>query len=189
MSQFAFPKLLLLAAFVLGSAVAASASDSDCLKQGDAVGVFYVTKVAGADEDGVEVGEDLCYRCRYGSSPMVMVFARSTKGRVSTLVKEIDSAVSTNEESRLKGLVTLIGDEPGKLKEQAGKIAEQAAVKKVPVVIAKDAKTGPLNYKLSEDVDVTVVVAKDSQVVSTHTFPAERIDVAAVIKEVNQILN
>lgn len=161
----------------------------DCLKEGDSIGVFYVTKVAGAEDDGVEPGEDLCYRCRYGSSPMVMVFARDTNGKVAELVKKIDAAVKENEESSLKGLLTLIGDDAAKLKKQAGAFAEKAEVKQVPVVVAKETKTGPLNYKLPSDAAVTIVVAKDSQVVNTHTFAADRIDVAAIMKEVKQMLH
>ena len=159
------------------------------LIQGDAVGVFYVTKVAGAEDDGVQPGEDLCYRCRYGSCPMVMVFARRTGGRFTGLVKQIDAAVSANQEFRLKGLVTLLGESSSELKEAAIQVAEETAVTHVPVVIAKEFKTGPLNYKLPSDAAITVVVAKDSQVVSTHTFTVEEIDIAAVMNEVNQILN
>ena len=162
---------------------------NECLKTGDAVGVFYVTKVAGADDDGVKPGEDLCYRCRYGSSPMVMVFARRIGGRVPELVKRIDAAVSTHKESRLKGLITLMGENSSELRDAAGHVAEEAAVRNVPVTVAKEFKTGPLNYKLPSDAAVTVVVAKDSQVVNTHTFSADKIDIAAVMHEVQQIVN
>ena len=167
----------------------AETSTADSLKQGDSIGVFYVTKVAGAEDDGVEPGEDRCYRCRYGSSPMVMIFARDTGGRVTDLVKQLDAEVEKNEDAGLKGLLSLIGENAATLKEDASKIAKKAAVKNVPVVIAKETKTGPLNYKLSDDAAVTIVVAKDNQVVSTHIFAAEEIDIAAVMAEVQQILH
>ena len=170
------------------TATADSAAE-ECLQQGDSIGVFYVTKVAGAEDDGVEPGEDLCYRCRYGSSPMVMVFARDTTGKVSDLVKSIDAAVAENEEFSLKGLLTLIGEDASRLKEDASQIAKKTGVKHVPIVIAKEMKTGPLNYKLPSESAVTIVVAKDSQVVTIHTFAANGIDIAAVMKEVKQILN
>jgi hypothetical protein len=158
------------------------------LRQGDSVGVFYVTKVAGAEHDGVQPGEQLCYRCRYGSSPMVMVFARRTGGRVTELVKRIDKAVFSNRKRRLKGLVTIMGDNSSAVKEAAGKVAAAANVEHVPVVVAKEVQTGPLNYKLQADADVTIVVAKDSQVVKTHTFTSEKVDIAAVMNEVERIL-
>ncbi len=177
-------------ALVCSTAVTAGADTSteDALKQGDSIGVFYVTKVAGAEDDGVEPGEELCYRCRYGSRPMVMMFARDTGGKVTDLVKQIDAAVAKNEDVSLKALLTLIGEDAASLKEDASKIAKKAAVKNVPVVVAKETKTGPLNYKLADDAAVTIIVAKDSQVVNTHVFAADKIDIAAVMADVQQIL-
>ncbi len=119
---------------------------------------------------------------------MVMVFTRDTGGRVADLTKQLDSAVANNEDASLRGLVTLLGEDAASLKQDANKIAQRAEVKHVPVVVAKETKTGPLNYKLPGDVAVTVVVAKDSQVVNTHVFAADKIDIAAVMTDVNQIL-
>lgn len=163
-------------------------TDKAPLRQGDSVGVFYVTKVAGATNDGVEPGEQLCYRCRYGSSPIVMIFARRTGGRVTELVKRIDKAVFSNRRRRLRGLVTMMGDNSSDVRKAAGKVAAAAEVTHVPVVVAKEVQTGPLNYKLPADAEVTVVVAKDSQVVKTHTFTSEKVDIAAVMNEVDRIL-
>ncbi len=177
--------LVMMCTFTLGDDRATQA----CLQQGEAVGAFYVTKVAGAQDDGVDPGDDLCYRCRYGSSPMVMVFARQTGGKVPQLVKALDSAIAANQESRFKGLLTLMGEDAAVLKEQGKKIADQSGATKVPVVIAKETKTGPLNYKLPSGVDVTIIIAKDSQVVATHSCASEKIDVAAVMSEVKQMLN
>jgi hypothetical protein len=163
-------------------------TDKAPLRQGDSVGVFYVTKIAGAANDGVEPGEQLCYRCRYGSSPIVMIFARRTGGRVTELVKRIDKAVFSNRRRRLKGLVTMMGENSSDVIKAAGEMAAAAGVTHVPVVVAKELQTGPLNYKLPADAEVTVVVAKDSQVVKTHTFTSEKVDIAAIMNEVERIL-
>ena len=119
---------------------------------------------------------------------MVMVFARRTGGRVTELVKRIDRAVFSNRKRRLKGLVTLMGDSTPAVKAAAGEVAAAAKVEHVPVVVAKEVKTGPLNYNLPADAEVTVVVAKNSQVVKTHTFTSEKVDIAAVMSEVERIL-
>jgi len=165
-----------------------SRADDVVLKTGDPVGVFYVTKVGGALEDGVEPGQVLCYRCRYGSSPMVMVFVRQTDGKGVQLVEQLDAAVSRNERSRLRGLVTLLGNGVGRLKERASRVATRGRVRKVPVVVAKEPETGPINYKLPQDAAVTIVVAKDSQVVKVYTSTTTNIPVDSVIKEVESIL-
>ena len=183
---FSFATVLGIA---LGVSGMAAAETQDLLKQGDPIGPFYVTKAAGAADDGVEEGEELCYRCRYGSRPMVMVFARRTGGKVAELVEQIDIAVADNEEAHFKGLLTLLGDDAGALKAAATKFVESASVKRVPVVIAKETKTGPSNYKLSPEADVTVVLASDSQVIETHTFEADSIDIKVVMKTVTRMLN
>ncbi len=176
--------------WVIAGAIAVSnASGADpCLQRGDAVGVFYVTKVAGAVDDGVVPGEQLCYRCRYGSRPMVMVFARRTGGRLTELIRRLDRAVASNRRSSLKGMVTFVGGDATELKQRAAAVAEEAAVKKVPVVVAQETEKGPSNFKLPADAAVTVVVAKDSQVVNTHTFDEDNINVSEVMTDVQQIL-
>jgi len=188
MSRFFLGATLAVAMMTSGFA-ADAATEECCLEEGSSISPFYVTKVAGAEDDGVEVGEPLCYRCRYGSRPMVMVFSRKTGGQMPKFVKELNAAVKANEENQLKGLVTLIGNDADELKEQGVKFAKQAGAVHVPVVVAKDTETGPASYKIPESADVTVVVANDSQVVSTHTFKADSIDVAAVMKEVKEMLN
>jgi len=185
--QLAAPVLLTCLLFAGLSPQVAVAADN-CLKQGDPVGVFYVTKVAGAENDGVAPGERLCYRCRYGSRPLVMVFARKSGRRLTDLVRRLDSEVARNRRSSLKGLVTFVGTDAEALKQSATDVAQTAIVKEVPVAISRDSEAGPVNYKLPTQAEITVVVAKDSQVVTTHTFNEDSIDVSVVMKEVQKML-
>lgn len=188
MSRLMMP--LAVFGLLLGSVASAKENAEQCLQTGDSIGAFYVTKVAGAEDDGVEAGEQLCYRCRYGSRPMVMVFARDTGGKLNSLVKEIDSAVQGNEEAELKSFVTLMGEDASKLKNTAAKFAKKTGAKNIPVVVAKDNVTGPSNYKISDKAAVTIVVANNSQVVASHSFDnAKDVDVNAVMNEVKKIVN
>lgn len=172
---------------IAGVAIAGDSKDT-CLKAGDPIGPFYVTKVAGPD-DNVKTGQTLCYRCKYGSRPMVMVFARETGGKVADLVKQLDTAVAKHEDAELRSFVTLIGGETESLRGTAEKMAKSVGVKNVPITVAEDSENGPSNYKLDPKAEVTVVVAKDSEVKCQHTFTAADIDIAAVMKEVQGLLN
>ena len=133
-------KMFLGAALLVAmtSTYAGAADATESLKQGDPIGPFIVTKVAGAEDDGIETGESLCYRCRYGSRPMVMVFSRDAGAGVAQLVKEIDSAVSANSDSELKGLVTLLGNDRDALKKQATQMVKDSGAKHIPMVISED---------------------------------------------------
>jgi hypothetical protein len=178
---------VLTAALVASVAVAADPAKG--LKQGDSIGAFYVTKVAGAPDDNVKSGQELCYRCKYGQRPMVMVFTRKAGDKVTQLVSQLDKAIAENSDSQLKGFVTVMGADQSSLKESAKQIAESSKSKMVPVTVAADSENGPANYRLDPNAEVTIVVANESQVVATHTFAADSIDVAAVMKEVKQMLN
>jgi hypothetical protein len=179
---------VLSAALVCGFAMAAD-STTEGLKQGDPIGAFYVTKVAGAADDGVEVGEELCYRCKYSQRPMVMVFTRKGGSKVNELIGQLDKAVAKHEEAQLRGLVTVLGEDASKLKGQATELASQSGAKHIPVTVATENETGPESYRISPTSDVTVVVASEGQVVASHNFAADSVDVAAVLKEVEQMLN
>ncbi len=178
-----------LALMLLTTTATAAEGDSECLKAGESISAFYVTKVAGADEDGVEKGQDLCYRCLYGSRPMVMVFARKTDGNVPALVKKLDDAIAANESAQLKGFVTLIGKDASALKQEGEKMAKKTGAKNVPFTVAKETESGPAAYRIPADADVTVVFANESQVVGTHTYAADQIDISALAEQVKQAIN
>ena len=178
-----------LALMLLTTTATAAEGDSECLKAGESIGAFYVTKVAGAEEDGVEKGQDLCYRCLYGSRPMVMVFARKTDGDVPELVKKLDAAIATNDSAQLKGFVTLIGKDASALKQEGEKMVKQTGAKNVPFTVAKETETGPAAYRIPADADVTIVFANESQVVGTHTFASDKIDLSTLVEQVEQAIN
>lgn len=185
--------LLSLAALCLFTASSVSAAEPAAsakgLSAGDNISMFLVTKVAGAQDDGVETGATICYRCKYGQRPMVMVFTRSTDGSVTKLVKELDAAVAKHADDQLKGIVTLIGAKTDELTKQATEIADKVGAKHVPIVVAKDTSNGPESYQLNGETAVTVVLVNHSQVVARHDFAAGKVDTAAIIKDVNEMLN
>lgn len=187
MARTVFATVLAGMMLVAGFAGAEQGSDT-CLKAGDAIGPFYVTKVAGP-EDGVQAGKTLCYRCRYGSRPMVMVFTRETGDKVIDLAKQLDSAIAKNEDAQLRSFVTLIGGETDSLTQQAEKLAKASGVKNLPITVAEDTENGPTAYKIDPKSEVTIVVAKDGKVTAQHAFSASSLDVAAVMKEVASLLN
>jgi hypothetical protein len=164
------------------------ANKSDGLVPGDPIGAFYVVKVAGASDDGVEVGQDLCYRCRYGSSPMAMVFVRTMGGQVESLVKQLDALVLKHQDQRFRTLVTFLGEDTAKLQEDAQKLAKAVDAKNAAISIAKDNQTGPLNYHIPSDAEVTVVLARDSQVMQFVTGSASEVDVEKIVALVGELV-
>jgi hypothetical protein len=154
------------------------------LAAGEGIGAFNVTKVAGAADDGVEVGKELCYRCKYGARPQVMVFTRKGGAEVVSLSKELNSAVAKNSEKQLTAFVNVLGD-----KAAAEKTAKElgADSAKVPVVVPVENENGPANYGLNPDAEVTVIIASKGKVISSTGYAAGKFDAAAVTATVKAV--
>ena len=192
------PLLGIFAVFMMSHApsnrLAAEATDVEPavkihLEEGDSLRAFRVEKVAGAEEDGVEPGQVLCYRCRYGSSPMVLVFAQQNSEDLLKLTKQMDQWIESYEVEKMRGLVTFFGTESPELIKAAEELAGQLGQSAVPIVVAEDAMQGPIGYRLSKEDEITVVIAVDSQIATTLVGTADKIDLEAIAANVKSMLS
>jgi hypothetical protein len=162
-------------------------------QKGAELGAYEVVKVAGNPHDGVKVGEELCYRCKMGNRPMVMVFARKADKNLAQLVKELDKVVTKNEDQKMGAFVTLIGaKEEAKAKAAAEKLVKDADANHVAVVIAKDQPNGPEEYKINPEAEVTVLIYKQGTVAANHALPAGALNAKAakqIVSDTSKILN
>jgi len=178
-----------VALVISGNAMAENAVKSGP-QQGDKLGAFYVTKVAGADSDGVNAGQNLCYRCKNGAKPQVIVFTRSTDPKVAELVRKLDRAVAKNESSKLCVFVNLLGDDKDDLADEAKKFAATSKAKNVPFVVPNEFENGPDNYGINAKAAVTITLASDLGVKESYAvMKAEDLDVKQVISGLKKILN
>jgi len=90
--------LTMVGLLAVGSAHAAELKSGP--QVGDLVGAFQVVKAAGAPNDGVSDGEQLCYRCKLGNRPAVMVFARKPDASLAKFIEQLDAVVAKNEEKK-----------------------------------------------------------------------------------------
>jgi hypothetical protein len=136
---------------------------------GDMLGAFEVTKVAGAPSDGVKVGQDLCYRCKMGNRPMVMIFSRKPDRALGTLVKKLDAVVARNkDEHNMGSFVSLIGERPEELATASKTIVQETKVQNVAFVVPKDQPNGPEEYRLNPEAETTVLIYVKGKVVASH---------------------
>ena len=165
---------LFVAALAVGWLVGASqaAELQSGPQPGEYLGAFTVTKAAGAESDGVEVGQQLCYRCRMGNRPMVMVFAHQTDAALAGLVKQLDNLVARNEEKKMGSFVSLLGPEPKQLAEAARQFVETHKIEHIAFVVPAEHAAGPKSYKLNSDADVTVLIYRHGKVMANYAIPA-----------------
>jgi len=157
------------------------------LQPGQKIGAFDVVKVSGADSDGVKQGAQLCYRCRYGARPQVMIFTRSTGENVASLSKQIDELVAKNSEKKLASFVNLLGENREKLEATAKTFGEANKLANVPVVVPVEFENGPADYGVSPKADITVIFAVKGDVKANLSFAKDGLDKDAVKKVVAEV--
>ena len=182
--------LALSALFVFGTSVAFAEDVKSGPQAGDPIGAFYVTKVCGAESDGVDAGKNLCYRCKNGARPQVMVFTRSAEKGVADLVQGLDKAVAENSEKQLRVFVNVLSDSKDGAEEELKKLASESKAENIPFVVPNEVENGPEDYGLNSKAAVTVILASKGKVVASHAFSsAKDVNVKAVLGDLSQIVN
>ncbi len=160
------------------------------LKEGASIGAFDVTKCAGASDDKVEVGANLCYRCKNGSRPQVMVFTRSTDAKVVALVNKLDEQIKKNDEAQLKAFVNVLGESKDAASGEAKKLSSASKAEKIPFVVPNEFENGPEDYGINAKAEVTIILASEGKVKANHAFAkASDLNVDAVVSDLKKILN
>jgi hypothetical protein len=140
------------------------------VRGGGGHGAFTVTKVAGNPDDGVADGRNLCYRCKMGQRPVVMVFARSADEKLAKLLKKIEEEVEEHQDEKLSSFVNMIGTDAESLKKAAADFVAKHGLKRIAFVVPDETKDGPPDLKIAPDADVTVICYREGTVQANHAF-------------------
>lgn len=122
------------------------------LQLGEQPGAFQVEDVTGP-----AAGESLCYRCKYGSRPTVVIFAREVNESVAKLVQQIDQKVSENQDKKLAGFMVALEEDPDKVKPQLKQVKTSHHIQHIPLTVFNDLH-GPAGYGLSPEATVQVMM-------------------------------
>jgi len=173
----------------VSSAVTAGETVKSGPQTGDSLGAFYVTKCAGAETDGVAEGKNLCYRCRNGAKPQVVIFTRSTDKRIVELVQQIDKAIAKNKDSKLTAFVNVLGEDKDDLSDAAKTLAKTSKATNVPFVVPNEFENGPDNYGISPKAEVTIILASRLGVkANIAVSDVNDLKTAAVLADLKKIL-
>lgn len=162
---------------------------SDKLESGPEIGStirqFFVRAVTGPHRN-----RSVCYVCRYGSRPVVMVLIQKTDPMIATLLKEVDAIVDDNRASGLRSFGVLVTDESA----QAVPILQTMAFDeriRMPLTAATTAIAGPGCHNLHEDAATTVVLYRGQQAVRNFAFAEGAINeqsIAPLLKHIGQLI-
>jgi hypothetical protein len=117
--------------------------------------------------NGENAGEKACLYCRFGMSPVAMVFARSATPEIVALAKKLEEQVKAHQDAEFNACIVFCSDDTS-LKGQLEEIAKKEGLKNV--ILAIDNPAGPKGYKIEKDADVVVLLYKDRKVISNHAY-------------------
>jgi len=119
---------------------------------------------------------------------VVCVFARRITEPLASLVKQIDKKIGENE--KLKSFVVVLTDKGDKTREELTKLAKEAGIKHVPLTMHQD-PTGPGDYEIASDADLTVLMWNRHQVKVNHAFKGELTDKEArtIVADISKVLS
>jgi hypothetical protein len=111
----------------------------------------------------------------------VNVFARSLTDDLASLVKGIDSFVDTNKSQQAAAFVVLLTSDPDADEAKLKEFAKKHDIKHVPLTLF-DGESGPPNYKVAKDAEVTVMLWKQRNVKANHAFAKGELNDSTVKK-------
>ena len=177
--------LSLVVAGLMVGGLAVAAELQSGLAKGDFVNAFNVLDCSGPSK-----GDELCYRCKYGTRPVVSIFTREMTPEVAKLTKEIDAAVAKNADAKMAGFLVLLTDDTKAAAPKLEQAASKNSIKNVPLT-AFDGTSGPKAYKISDKAQVTVMMWVDSEVKVSKGYGKGELNDAAIkqlLADTKQIL-
>jgi hypothetical protein len=148
-------------------------SQDIAFERGDAVPNFYVRAVTGPLQ-----GKSVCYVCRNGDRPVVMILARKIIPRLGELLRDVDQQIDAHRADGLRGFGVFIGPDSRQLLPQVQTLAFENKLS-LPLTLAAAPAEGPALRGLSDRAAVAVVLYRNQRVCETFQFADERIDETA----------
>jgi len=150
------------------------------LKTGDEVASFYSRAVTGP-----LMNKSICYVCRNGERPVVMVLLRRIDPELKPLMQRIDRLVDKNRANGLRGFGVLIGDDSVQATSTVQTFAFNNKLS-LPITVAGEAAAAGIG-SLPKDAAVTVVLYRKRKVVQTWCYRAGELKSAAVKDVVKRV--
>jgi hypothetical protein len=138
------------------------------LKSGPAIGSevtsFYVRAVTGP-----LAGKSVCYVCRNGDRPVVMVFLRELGTDTTRLLKRLDTTVNEHRAQGLRCFVVLLGESVRRDGAQLQTLAFDEKLD-LPLTLAGESMTGANLTNITPDAAITVVLYDHLKVTERFSY-------------------
>ncbi len=136
---------------------------------GQRVPSFYVRAVTGPLRN-----KSVCYVCRNGTRPCVMVIFRDLEPGLSGLLQQIDKLVDRNRAVGLRSFGVLISNQPGQAISRLQTLAFNEKIS-LPLTVTTDAVSTPACQNIHPQAAVTVVLYHRQRVIRRFAFRANEL--------------
>lgn len=144
----------------------AAADSDDGLEVGAKVQQFYVRAVTGPHK-----GRSVCYVCRNGERPVVMLLVREVTPELPKLLRAVDEVVDQNRAVGLRGFGVFVGRDSKEVLPEVQTLAFNEKIL-LPLTVAAAPMEGPSGKKLADDAAVAVILYREQRVVANYTCRA-----------------
>lgn len=100
---------------------------------------------------------------------MVNIFAREITDDLASLVKQVDDVVAKNADKKMAAFLVVLADDADAVAPKLEELAKKQGIKHVPLTIF-DGESGPSNYKIAKDADLTVLMWLKRDVKVNHAL-------------------
>jgi hypothetical protein len=139
--------------------------------------------------NGESAGKKQCLYCKFGDSPVAMVFARTPEcEQTQKLIAKLEEVTAKNAKAEMACFVVFLTDDD-KAEAKLKAYAEKAKLKNV--ILAVDNPSGPTKYNVSKDADLTVVLYTERTSKANAAFEKGKItdkDIDAIVADVSKIV-
>ena len=122
---------------------------------------FFVRAVTGPHRN-----RSVCYVCRYGSRPVVMVVMQRVDPEIGSLLTELDSVIDKHRVSGLRGFGVLVTDESSRAVPILQTMAFDEKIH-MPLTAATTAIAGSGSHNLHPDAATTIILYRGQKAVET----------------------
>lgn len=163
------------------------AEDSRPLLSGPAVGKevpsFFVRAITGP-----QMNRSVCFVCRNGDRPVVMVLLRRLETGTSAVLKAVDELIDRRRADGLRAFGVMLSDEPSKVSPHLQTVSFDQQLN-LPLGVGPEALGDRDSLSLDPAASVTVIAYRDRKVVWTSAFrSAELRDEATRTRRLREVV-
>jgi hypothetical protein len=139
------------------------------LQAGERVHTFYVRAITGPLKN-----KSVCYVCRNGDRPVIMIFVRRITPELRKLLKKIDAEIDGHRAAGLRGFGVFLAGDGNELLPQVQTLAFEEKIN-LPLTIAAAPSDGSAGGTIHPDAAVTVMLYREQTVTANFAYRDEEL--------------